>query len=142
MQHHNVAWPASTNVRLTLPPAFRGAAEELQARVAEELLALERSASADVKARGFRILGAKCVTALSPFKRARSWEPLRGRNPTFAVGRGHRDAFFHAVAALRQFRSAYRTALEAWRQGVRSVRFPFGTYLMSWLHGASVAEPS
>jgi putative transposase len=90
---HNVAWPANANLRLTLPPAFRGAAEELQARVADELLALER-------------------------------------------------IFFHAVAALRQFRSAYRTALEAWRQGVRSVRFPFGTYLMSSLHGASVAEPS
>lgn len=141
LDEDNPTWPVSATVQLTMPPAFSGTLDELRARVAQELDALERQASSDLKARGFRILGAKRLTALSPFNRARSWEPLRDRNPTFAVGRGHRDAFFSAVAALRHFRAAYRAALHAWRRGARSVRFPYGTYLMSFFHGVTTAAP-
>jgi putative transposase len=138
---NNVAWPVNATMQLTVPPAFSSSEDDLRSRVAAELLTLERLASADVKARGFRVLGAKCIRAMSPFKRARSWEPLRSRNPTFAVGRGLRDAFFEAVAALRQFRAAYRAAMDAWRRGVRSAPFPYGTYFMSLFHGATTARP-
>jgi putative transposase len=137
----NPAWPVTATIQLTVPPTFSKSHDALRARVADELDALERLASSDVKARGFRVLGTKCVAALSPFRRARSWELLRSRNPTFAVGRGHRDAFFRAVAALREFRSAYRAALDAWRRGFRSVLFPYGSYLMSLFHGAATARP-
>jgi hypothetical protein len=61
--------------------------------------------------------------------RRRSWEPIRGRNLTFAVGRGQREAFIEAVLELRAFRRAYRLALDHWRQGLRSVLFPVGTRL-------------
>jgi hypothetical protein len=83
----------------------------------------------------------KQISKLSPFDRATTWEPLRDRNPQFAVGRGQRSAFFEAVRDLRAFRKAHRAALELWRTGVRDVVFPLGTWLMSWSHGACVQAP-
>ena len=67
---------------------------------------------------------------------------LRDRNPTFAVGRGQRQAFFEAVKRLRHFRQAYHHAREVWLQGLRDVIFPHGTWAMQWLHHATVALPS
>ena len=46
------------------------------------------------------------------------------------------EGFLTAVRELRAFRAAYRTALEAWRLGVRDVVVPFGTWLMRVVHGA------
>ena len=71
--------------------------------------------------------------------RVKSWEALRERNATFAVGRGQRSAFFEAVAAVRAFRTAYRAALEAWRRGFREAQFPHGTWFMCHFHGAAAA---
>ena len=73
------------------------------------------------------------------FARQRLAEALRERNPTFAVGRGQRSAFFEAVAAVRAFRTAYRAALEAWRRGFREAQFPYGTRFMCHFHGAAAA---
>jgi len=89
--------------------------------------------------KGWRFLGPARVLAASPYDRATSPEPLRGRNPTFAVGRGQREAFFEAVTVLREFRNAYRQALHAWRNGIRQALFPAGTWLMRCLHSAVVA---
>jgi hypothetical protein len=94
-------------------------------------------ARAEVKARGWRILRAARVRRLSPYRRATSFELLRDRNPTFAVGRGQRKVFFEAVAELRAFRRAYRQALEQWRAGLRSVVFPQGTWGMCRVHGVT-----
>ena len=69
-------------------------------------------------------------------RRATSFELLRDRNPTFAVGRGQRKVFFQAVASLRAFRRTYRQTLEQWRAGLRSVVFPQGTWWMCQVHGA------
>jgi hypothetical protein len=91
-----------------------------------------------VSANGGAFLGVRRVLKTSPFDRATSWEPIRGRNPTFAVGREQRPAFFEAVVALRAFRRAYREALDRWRTGVRDHLFPAGTWLMRTLHGALV----
>jgi hypothetical protein len=87
-----------------------------------------------VQKKGWRFLGRERLATLSPYDRAKSFEPLRGRNPTFAVGRGQREAFFEAVLELRTFRKAYRLALDHWRTGARNVLFPVGTWLMHWLH--------
>lgn len=110
-----------------------------RAAMAAEVERLETEARKNVRSRGWQFIGAAKIKKLSPYDRATSWEPLRGRNPTFAVGRGQREAFFHAVAGLRAFRNAYRTALDDWRRGVRNLLFPAGTWLMSWLHAAHVA---
>jgi len=93
----------------------------------------------DVEAKGWKVFGREVVLSMSPYKRAKSWEPLRGRNPTFAVGRAQKEAFREAVTVLRAFRGAHRAAVECWRRGVRDVLFPAGTWLMCWAHGALVA---
>jgi hypothetical protein len=113
---------------------------DLSSRVQAELEALERSARQTATATGRRFMDRNRLSTVSPYARATSWEPLRGRNPTFAVGRGQRAAFFHAVMELRAFRRAYRTALDAWRSGLRNVVFPVGTWLMASLHAARVAS--
>jgi REP element-mobilizing transposase RayT len=135
----NPKWPDIVELTLTLPPALAEAypGEQLREAVNDELERQEREARAEVKARGWRILGPARVRRLSPYRRATSFELLRDRNPTFAVGRGQRKVFFAAVAELRAFRRAYRQALEQWRAGLRSVVFPQGTWWMCRAHGAA-----
>ena len=133
----NPQWPDTIELSLTLPPSLRSySAEALREAVGEELARQERVAHQEIKKRGWRLLGAERVRRLSPYRRATSFELLRDRNPTFAVGRGHRKVFFQAVAELRAFRRAYRQALEQWRAGLRSVVFPQGTWCMCRVHGA------
>jgi len=133
-------WPDTTELALTLPPTLerRYSAEAVREAVHQELERQEHLAHQEIQKRGWRILGAERVVRLSPYRRATSFELLRDRNPTFAVGRGHRKVFFRAVAELRAFRRAYRRALEQWRAGLRSVVFPQGTWCMCRVHGAAV----
>jgi len=135
----NPKWPDRVELALTLPPALKQSypADKVRQAVSEELERQEREARAEVKARGWRVLGAARVRRLSPYHRATSSELLRDRNPTFAVGKGQRKFFFQAVAELRAFRCAYRQALEQWRAGLRSVVFPQGTWWMCQVHGVA-----
>jgi len=112
---------------------------DIRDAVACEVERLELAAHDDVRARGWKTLDAKRIAKLSPYDRAKSFEPLRGRNPCFAVGRGQRQAFFEAVACLRAFRQAYRAALEQWRALARDAIFPSGTWLMQVAHCAPTA---
>jgi hypothetical protein len=134
----NPQWPATATLCLALPQLSMSAAL-IRDAVALELAHLEAEAHARAEATGARFLGVQKVLATSPYDRATSCEPLRDRNPSFAVGRGQRDAFFEAVRVLREFRLAYRRAVQAWRAKVRDVVFPAGTWVMRHLHGASVA---
>jgi putative transposase len=106
--------------------------------VAQELERLEAEAHDVMQDKGRSFLGPERVLAVSPFDRATSWESIRGRNPTFAVGRGQREAFFEAVTILHEFRKAYRAAFDSWRIGLREVLFPAGTSFMRCGHGALV----
>jgi REP element-mobilizing transposase RayT len=134
----NPIWPEAATLQLQMPEI--GLSDEaIRERVAAELDVLERKARAEVKAKGWRFLGPQRIAQLSPLKQASSSEPVRKRNPTFAVGRGQRTAFFHAVKVLRTFRKLYQEALSEWRKGVRDVIFPAGTRLMRVLHQVRVA---
>jgi putative transposase len=135
----NPQWPATATLTLTMPPNLERTDAEVRELVADEVKRLEAQAQVDIKAKRWKVLGPKVVQRLSPYERAKSWEPLRGRNPSFAVGRGQKEAFTAAVATLRAFRSAYREALEQWRLAVRDVVFPFGTWVISWAHSARTA---
>ena len=134
----NRQWSDTSELSLTLPPILeqRYAPGAVREAVQAELGRQERRAYAEIKKRGWRTLGADRVRRLSPYRRAKSFELLRDRNPTFAVGRGQKKMFFEAVAELRAFRQAYRHALEQWRAGLRSVVFPQGTWCMCRVHGA------
>ena len=50
-----------------------------------EVERLEHEAAQTRASKGWSVLGSKRVRKLSPYKRAKSFEPLRSRNPTFAV---------------------------------------------------------
>jgi hypothetical protein len=133
----NPAWPQVAALSLTTP-ACDTHEPELRVMVAKELEHAEREARAGVSAKGWKVIGRDRVTRLCPYDRARSWEPLRSRNPTFAVGRGQREAVAQAVATLREFRRMYREAIERWRTGLRDAAFPVGTWLMCWLHAVPI----
>lgn len=138
-------WPPVVELRLTIPPAARQLEvtdEQFRALVADEVAQQEKAARERVRERGWAFLGVDRCRKLSPFRRARSSEPIRDRNPTFAVGRGNRDAFVEAVARLRAFRRAYRQRLDAWRAGDRSTPFPAGTWLMRHRHRVAVEPPA
>lgn len=137
---NNPDWPDEIELTLTLPPSFCGARRErtLRDTVALEVERLERQSRAEVKRRGWRTLGSERVRRMSPYRRAKSPEPIRGLNPTFAVGRGQREVLFAAVAELRGFRRAYRTAFSKWRAGIREAAFPAGTWAMRCTHAACV----
>jgi len=133
-------WPDEVELTLTLPPTLQRLYTDAQIRdaVALELTHQERLAQAEVRKKGWRVLGSGRIRRVSPYRRAKSFEPIRGRDPTFAVGRGQRRAFFAALAELRAFRRAYRDAFERWRAGLHQTVFPVGTWAMCCIHAAPV----
>jgi putative transposase len=134
----NPQWPDRIELTLTLPPSLERAyaPDVIRQTVGQELRRQENLARQRMRAHGKRVLGPERVRRLSPYRRATTFEPLRGRDPTFAVGRGQKSVFFKVMAQLRGFRRAYRIALEQWRAGHRSVVFPQGTWEMCRAHGA------
>ncbi|XXX74498.1 transposase [Sorangium sp. So ce134] len=137
----NPQWPEEVTLSLSLPPVIeQDGAEGFRQEVATEIERQERQAHAKLLQQGRRFLGAERASKISPYERATSYEALRERNPTFAVGREQGDAWRTAGAALRAFRASYRAALERWRAGVRSVVFPAGTWWMRVFHGAIVTD--
>jgi putative transposase len=136
-------WPEQIELQLSLPPRLA----DLGPERARQLLRaeLERQlaqARAEVRDKGWQVLGARRCRQASPYDRATSWEPLRSRNPVLAVGRGLRARLCEAIDNLRRFRRSYRETLERWRRGVRAVLFPYGTWWMVKHHGASMALPA
>jgi hypothetical protein len=136
----NPLWPQEAELELSMPSVGNMTAEEIRSVVANEVAERESQARADARHRGSTFLGADRVRKASPYDRAKSWEPLRGRNPQFAVGKRQSEAFLDAVVALRAFRQAYRAALDGWRSGLRTACFPAGTWVMRVVHAACVAE--
>ncbi len=136
----NSAWPEVATILLTCPPDIKEEdTEEFRRTVAVELERQEKAARAEVQRRGIPFLGARRAARVPPHERASRFEALHDVNPTFAVGRGNKDALHRAVATVRGFRLAYRSALKQWCAGVRSVVFPEGTWWMRVLHAVNVA---
>ena len=132
---NNPEWPPTATLSLTMPPTGQSLAQ-LRASVVAELSDLEREAQADVRRRRRSFASPRSIASRSPFARATSEEPVRSLNPVIAVGRRNSDALRNCLATLRGFRSQYRTALEAWRTGLRDALFPPGTWWMSVFHSA------
>jgi REP element-mobilizing transposase RayT len=134
----NPQWPEQATLELAALQCPLSL-EQLRCQVTAELEWLESRAHAATKAKCSRVLGAERVLSASPYEHSSSWEPIRERNPHFAVGRGQRAAFFEAVQATRAFRKDYREAFTQWCAGMRDVVFPAGTWLMRVLHNVRVA---
>ncbi|WP_437621310.1 transposase [Sorangium sp. So ce1151] len=137
----NPQWPEEVALPLALPPTVeQDTAEGFRCEVAAELERQEAEAHAEVTRKGLHFLGAERAGEVSPYERVTSFEALRGRNPTFAVGREQGGAWKTAAGAVRAFRTSYRAALESWRAGVRNAVFPAGTWWMRMFHGVSVND--
>lgn len=136
------SWPDAARLELAMPAnAPVGDAETWRAAVKNSIAEHERHARTEVERKGWKFLGADRAQRVSPYDRATSYEPIRGRNPTFAVGEVA-GAYRAAVAALRAFRRAHADALARWREGFREVMFPAGTWFMARVHSAVVAAPA
>ncbi|UJR83339.1 Hypothetical protein I5071_54070 [Sandaracinus amylolyticus] len=135
-------WPPHVELRLEMPRAARDLHlqdDDFRELVATEVASLESAARANVRADQRTFVGADRCAKLSPFRRARSWEPIRDTNPTFAVGRANDDARRESAARVRAFRTAYRQAFESWHRGLREAPFPAGTWLMRERYAAPIA---
>lgn len=136
----NPRWPEEATLALSLPPCVEESdAERFRGDVATELRRHEKEANAEAIRRDHGFLGAKRACEVSPHDRAVRPEVRHRLNPTFAVGRRQESSLLRATAAVRAFRTAYRSALEQWRASVRSVVFPAGTWWMRVFHGVAVA---
>ena len=133
-------WPEQATLTLTMPAIIKEAFSDPVALIKNEYEQLQQRARQELAAKGRTFMGPERVMKASPYQRAKSWEDIRGLNPTFAVGREQHDARKRAVAALKTFRQGYRDALELWRAGKRTVRFPKGTWWMATFHGSAVTE--
>ena len=134
----NPAWPSDIDLPLALPPTIaEDEADQYRRNVAAQLA--QHEAEARTKVRPELILGPERAATVPPTSRATSFEPLRERNPTFAVGHRNGVEWRCAAASVRTFRAAYRAALEQWRSGVRGAVFPAGTWWMRVFHAVTVA---
>lgn len=137
----NPQWPEEAKLLISLPPSVEpDGAPRFIAEVGAEIERLEVLAREEMGRQGYRFLGAAAASVVSPDERVTSFEALRDRNPTVAVGRAQGGAMRAAAAAVSAFRRTYRAALDRWRVGIREAVFPAGTWWMKAFHGASVAE--
>jgi putative transposase len=134
-------WPDTARLELARPADVDAEdTDHWRSAVKNAITEHERHARAEVAEKGWKFLGAHRAQRISPYERATSFEPLRDRNPTFAVG-GVVGAYRAAVKALREFRRAYDDAVGRWREGFREVVFPAGTWWMVQWHAALVEPP-
>lgn len=132
-----VLWPETMKLRIALPQGIAETeAEAFREDVAKELALQVVMARQTIKPEN--VLGANRAATISPETRSTTPEPIRGLNPTFAVGRGHGDIAVTAARAVKTFRAAYRAALEKWCKGDRSVGFPEGTWWMRVFHAVNI----
>jgi REP element-mobilizing transposase RayT len=128
-------------LRLTRPSSLDGAvrsdaawAGRIERAIARKVVAAHEA----VRRSGRVFLGRAAVLASSFRRQAPSYEQKRKVAPTFAAIRG---AVREGLRRMeRGFRSAYRRALEQWREGRPMVEFPFGTWGMRNVPGILIAE--
>ena len=104
----------------------------------DDLLANVRAREAQIRnefARaGRRFLGVEGVMRQRPSDSPDTAAPRRRVSPRVATRDGTRRR--EALVRLKEFATAYRDALRRWREGLRDVVFPAGTYAMRVFHGA------
>jgi len=138
LRSNNPQWVQKAKLSISLPPSIAPSdAKAFRDDIRHELTRLENAAHIEIPKH--KVLGALGAAKVSPQSRITSYEPIRQRNPTIAIGRGQSNEIrLAAMAKIRAFRTSYREALAKWRAGDRSVIFPAGTYAMRVFHGASV----
>lgn len=135
-------WDSEASVSVTLPASLLEAygEDETREQIETQLARFVADARADIKKKGWTVLGPVAARNVSPFRRATSWEPFGTLRPTFATGRGNVAERVEAAEELRVFRAEYRAAWLRYRDGEREgVVFPYGTLMMRLRHGVAVS---
>ncbi|MEQ9080763.1 MAG: transposase, partial [Sandaracinaceae bacterium] len=108
--------------------------------IAQELEAQLAEARAEIRKRGWKVMGPTRARNVSPYRRAKTFEARGTLRPHVAAGPGQTEARIAAIEQLVEFREKHREAKRRWCAGDRDVVFPAGTYWMVKHHGARV-EP-
>ena len=130
------AWDELASLAVTLPPMLIAelGEDEARRRIRDEVNRQVAEARADIKAKGWRVLGAVAARNARPFDRAKTWETFGVIHPTFATGPGR---VLERIAAAEEL----VVLLEDYQAGERDIVWPYGTYLMRVRHGMRVADP-
>jgi REP-associated tyrosine transposase len=132
--------PVQASVQFGVPAEFEGMPlEEFRALVRSQVEERLEEIYAERRDQGLkRFLGMAKVLTTDPLSGPGETFPTFERNPRLACLDPKRRPVL--LAELMHWRHEYRMAREAWRQGNRSVVFPWGTYSMRVHHGALVAD--
>jgi REP element-mobilizing transposase RayT len=136
----NGLMPKSIDLQLSLPPTARGLSpEEYQAMVASAVEEKVKTAHGKLNKKGGRFLGRQRVLRQPVDSTPTSMEWFRRLNPKFTG----KNVWLRleAKARLEHFITAYRTAWNKYKDGVRGVVFPAGTYWMKRYLSVTVASP-
>lgn len=128
--------PEAVELRIVPPPGFEDAPAFIDL-LRDELAAAERSAVARVEAEGRSFLGLAGILSQDTESRPASFEPLGQLNPRVACRAKWKR--IEALQRMKEFVSAYKEALAAWRSGMREVLFPEGAWHMRVMHSARCA---
>jgi len=128
--------PEKAELLLVPPPGVT--ASEFRRAVAGRLAELEHEAARTPEGKRRKFLGVKKVLAQEWWDHPGEKEPAGKLNPKVAAVDKWRRV--QALDQARDWLDAYRVAFERFREGVRTVLFPPGTYLMRVSLGASCAQ--
>lgn len=124
--------PRRAELQLSAPPGFPSL-DAFRERVLARLEVHEAAAARRVG----RFLGPARLRKQRILDRPRQRLPFRALKPRFAA-RDH-GRRLELARQLKSFLAEYRDALESWRDGIRDVVFPYGTYWMRVQHAAACA---
>ncbi len=131
--------PESVQLQIEPPPQFSSLkATDYEETLSRNLERKELKVQARMEQEGRSFLGAQAVVGQHHLARPKSREKRRELNPRIAG----KSKWYRIEAIQRQqdFIFKYRKAFQRWRQGIRDVVFPFGTYALRVYAGAK-CEP-
>ncbi|MGC4079479.1 MAG: transposase [Rubrivivax sp.] len=132
--------PEQVELAVERPEGFEKlSGAEWSKRVLDEVRKREKAARLERQRNDRGVKGRKAVLEGSWKDYPSTAAPRRQLRPEFAC-KNPKDRAAVAVG-LKEFRRAYRVALQAWRTGDRSAVFPYGTYAMVVVLGAPCGPP-
>lgn len=129
----NRAWPRRATIAITMPDVLLDAYGSNALAVLRRVVhvAIERARSLAREAGRHTSWTAAKLCSVPFTRRSRSFEPFGQRDPTFATA-GKPERAREAIEDRRNFRTAYRRALDALKAGIRGIAFPPGAW--RWVH--------
>lgn len=132
--------PESVTLRIT-PPVFSGLTpNEVAVRIDRSVEARETEIRVEFEATNRTFLGGVAVRRVSPFDVPKTRAPRR--NPSPKVAAADVTVRAAAIARIKKFVDDYRSAFARWRQGIRDVLFPAGTYALRLLAAVPCTAPA